>query len=375
MTAPTEQGVLVLDEHGDRKWGSKTAHIGKQYLANLGKIDTGVVSVTSLWADERVYSPLHVEPYTPAHHFTRGKNDPAFRTKLTIAVELVRRALKAGIPFRAVVADCFYGEDQGVQQGIRDLGVGYVLALKPSHAWWHAVGTIGSLQEAAEAAGWKGATAPGSWVQLERSFRDGHTETWWALEVDVGPYGPEKSMRAVVATTDPATLPEHHTWYLTTTLPAPGAARAAEAGALPAADLAEIVRLYGLRNWIEQSYKQIRGALGWSEYQVRSDRAIRRHWTLVCCAFSFCWASQCQVAEEGALAAPTVTASPQDAIPPPSSATEERGENEGDAAPTSVYLAGGTAGGAGLAGALDHAQALLARMVDTAPASSTPAPP
>ncbi|HET8852259.1 MAG TPA: hypothetical protein VFN02_07010, partial [Ktedonobacteraceae bacterium] len=22
---------------------------------------------------------------------------------------------------------------------------------------------------------------------------------------------------------------------------------------------------------------------------VRSDKAIRRHWQLVCCAFSFCW--------------------------------------------------------------------------------------
>jgi hypothetical protein len=29
--------------------------------------------------------------------------------------------------------------------------------------------------------------------------------------------------------------------------------------------------------------------LGWADFQVRSDRAIRRHWTLVCCAFSFCW--------------------------------------------------------------------------------------
>src|SRR5919199_1235693 len=76
VTAPTEQGVLVIDEHGDRKWGSKTAHIGKQYLANLGKIDTGVVSVTSLWADEQLYYPLHIEPYTPAHHFEKGKADP-----------------------------------------------------------------------------------------------------------------------------------------------------------------------------------------------------------------------------------------------------------------------------------------------------------
>ena len=38
------------------------------------------------------------------------------------------------------------------------------------------------------------------------------------------------------------------------------------------------MRLYGLRQWVEQSYKQTKYALGWHEYQVRSDRAIRRHW-------------------------------------------------------------------------------------------------
>ncbi len=106
VTAPTADGVLVIDEHGDRKWGSKTAHIGKQYLANLGKIDTGVVSVTSLWADEHLSYPLHVEPGTlwvsPAHHFEQGKADPDFRTKLAMALELVRQAVNAGIPFRAV---------------------------------------------------------------------------------------------------------------------------------------------------------------------------------------------------------------------------------------------------------------------------------
>jgi SRSO17 transposase len=73
-TAPNGQGVLVIDEHGDRKRGHRTAHIGKQYLANLGKIDTGVVSVTSLWADEGVYYPLDFEPYTPADYFARSAN-------------------------------------------------------------------------------------------------------------------------------------------------------------------------------------------------------------------------------------------------------------------------------------------------------------
>ena len=80
-TAPREGGALLIDETGDRKDGKKTAHIGKQYLGGIGKIDNGVVSVSSLWADERIYYPLEVEPYTPAHHFSEGKADPEFRTK------------------------------------------------------------------------------------------------------------------------------------------------------------------------------------------------------------------------------------------------------------------------------------------------------
>jgi hypothetical protein len=31
--------------------------------------------------------------------------------------------------------------------------------------------------------------------------------------------------------------------------------------------------------------------LGWADFQVRSDAAIRRHQALICCAFSFCWAA------------------------------------------------------------------------------------
>jgi len=230
-TAPDERGVLVIDEHGDRKWGRKTAHVGRQYLANLGKTDSGVVSVTSLWADERVYWPLGYEPYTPKHHFATGKADPAFRTKLAIAGELVAAAVADGLPFRAVVADSFYGEDAGFRQRLHESAIGYVLALRPSHTWWHQIGTVGALWEAAELAGWRGANAPGAWVAVERRFRDGHAERWWALEVEAGPYGPTRGLRAVVATTDPAALPDHATWYLATNLPATDA------------DLAEVVRI------------------------------------------------------------------------------------------------------------------------------------
>jgi SRSO17 transposase len=122
-TVPHEKGVLVIDEHGDRKWGKHTAHVGRQWLANIGKTESGVVSVSSLLADEKIYYPVDVEPYTPAHHFEGAKNDPAFRTKLKIASQLVEKALQRSIPFRAVEADSFYGEDEGFEQRLSELRV------------------------------------------------------------------------------------------------------------------------------------------------------------------------------------------------------------------------------------------------------------
>ena len=351
-SAPEEDGVLVIDEHGDRKWGKHTAHVGRQWLANIGKTENGVVSVTSLWADEEVYYPLEVEPYTPKHHFKGGKTDPAFRTKLQIAGRLVERSVGMGVPFRAVVADSFYGEDRGFKRSLEGLGVAYVLSLKKSHSWWHAPGTIGALWEDALGAGWESAEEPGRWRKAVRTFRDGHRQEWWALEAEAGPYGTERSKRALVVTTDPEGLPDLATWYLTTNLPAPGSGRENESDLAPAG-VEEVVRLYGLRMWVEQSYKQVKHALGWSDYQARSDIAIRRHWWLVCLAFSFCWWAYGRSPTEGPIQS-------ENGVVPVDLAG--RGKKEGD-----EILAGGVEGGEGVAGTVGDAMALLGGVLRAAP--------
>jgi SRSO17 transposase len=130
-TRPQAQGVLVLDDTGDRKAGTKTDHVARQYLGSVGKIDNGIVAVTTVWADERVYYPLHLQPYTPAGRLPRGKADPAFRTKPQRAAGLVDAAVAAGVSFRAVVADCFYGDHEGFVEALDRAERPYVLALKP----------------------------------------------------------------------------------------------------------------------------------------------------------------------------------------------------------------------------------------------------
>jgi len=368
LTTPDAHGVLVIDESGDRKDGTKTAHVGRQYLANMGTTDNGVVSVSSLWADERVYYPLEVEPYTPAHWFVQGKADPTFRTKPQIAVELIERAVAAQWPFRAVVADAFPGENETFHSGLHRLQVGFVVALKRSHAWWRPIEDVGSLLEVAAEAHWDGPAQPGAWERVVRRFRDGHTEDWWAVEVVARPYGPDKPHRAVVVTTDPQHLPALTTWNLLTNLPAPGSTRAATSRFAPAR-LAEIVRLYGLRMWVEQSYKQVKHALGWAEYQVRSDVAIRRHWALVWCAFSFCWWHLRHGAVDEPVGQLDADVPASEAVAPKDGGGRGKKSGGSRQATSRRVLASSIEEGASLVGAVAHARTVLARVVAAAPAA------
>lgn len=141
-TRPHDGGVIVIDETGDCKDGTKTAHVAHQYLGLVGRIANGIVSVTSLWADEAVYYPLHFAPYTPAKRLPKGEDDPAFPTKPQLAVELVDASVEAGFTFRVVVADCLYGEHPAMQTAL-----------------------------------WDSPRVPGGWTAVVRRLRDGHRET------------------------------------------------------------------------------------------------------------------------------------------------------------------------------------------------------
>jgi hypothetical protein len=368
QTSPHKRGVLVIDETGDRKDGKATDHVGYQYLGSIGRIANGIVSVSSVWADERVYHPLDVEPYTPAKRLEKGRSDPAFRTKPQIAVELVERAREASIPFRAVVADCLYGENPDFESALWRTGVPYVLSLRPHKGRWAEEEAAHTPEEAAQRMRWGGPEAPGDWESIVRTFKDGHTEKWWAVEVStlVG-YGPEKSIRLVAVTTDPQTLPANSTWYLMTNLPAPDSRRAQEESPFEEADLCEVVRIYGLRQWVEQSYRQIKGELGFSDFQVRRDHAIRRHWELVLCAFSFCWWAYNTRENDTAFIDPLADAQPADAQPVSEEAGEKRTQRrEGD----SSVMASGSTASKRMAGPVGNAVALLEGVVEGAPTAT-----
>jgi len=112
---------------------------------------------------------------------------------------------------------------------------------------------------------------------------------------------------------------------------------------------------------VKQAYKQTKHALSWSQYQVHDDVAMRRHWQLVCCAFSFCWRRQSR--DAGSDAPQAIDEAEQ----PVADAATGRGENTPPA--SAGVLAGGTARRARLAGTMGTAPALLAGVVVAPPAA------
>lgn len=44
----------------------------------------------------------------------------------------------------------YLGEDVTVREYLHEKGIGFVMALKPSHSWWHLAGEPGSLHEIAQ---------------------------------------------------------------------------------------------------------------------------------------------------------------------------------------------------------------------------------
>src|SRR6266511_3928086 len=118
-TAAHAGGVLVVDDSGDRKDGHATAHVARQYLGSVGKTDNGIVAVPTLWADERVYYPLHVVPYTPAGRLPGGGRGAVCRG----GGRLFLRSERDGHPGRCAGAGRV-AVRAGAQAAHEDLGTG-----------------------------------------------------------------------------------------------------------------------------------------------------------------------------------------------------------------------------------------------------------
>ena len=158
-----------------------------------------------------------------------------------------------------------------VRGELAEAGLPFVMALKPRHGTWAYGADADTPPDAARALAWDGPDDPGDWRPVVRTFRDGRTQTWYAADATLGWWGPDGfSPRPCGGGRRRTRAPCPGQGDLVPTPPTcPGpAARAGADSPHPAAGLAEIVRIYGIRHWIEQGYK--RSKTSWAGPTSRS---------------------------------------------------------------------------------------------------------
>ena len=218
--------------------------------------------VTSQWSEGTRSVPL-------------GKKDPRFRTKPELAWELIEEARALGIPFRLVVADCLYDEHPTLEARLWREHIPYVMAIRPSRGTWQLVEdeTNPPAFTPHEAA----LRHPlDQWQRTVRRDSHGQDLVRSVAELALPPdYGPDRPVRLIAASEDPAHLTPASTWYLTTSLP------------LAECSTEQVYERYRLRDWIEHYDKPAKHELGWADFPVRPAKAILRHWHLVMLAYTF----------------------------------------------------------------------------------------
>jgi SRSO17 transposase len=137
-------GVLVVDETGFLKKGTKSAGVQRQYSGTAGRIENCQVGVFLAYASPKGRALVDRELYLPKEWASAPDRRAeaqvpervVFATKPQLAQQLLARAVDAQLPAGWVTADEVYGGDARLRAFLEEHDLGYVLAVKATQPLW-----------------------------------------------------------------------------------------------------------------------------------------------------------------------------------------------------------------------------------------------
>ena len=140
------QAVLVIDETGFLKKGTKSVGVARQYCGTAGRIENCQIGVFLAYASPRGHAFLDRALYLPkawAEDAARREEagippEVGFATKGELAQTMLARAFAAEVPAAWVTGDEVYGNDGDLRRWLEGEQRPYVLAVARSHPVWHA---------------------------------------------------------------------------------------------------------------------------------------------------------------------------------------------------------------------------------------------
>jgi len=285
--------VLVLDETGFLKKGTKSVGVQRQYSGTAGKVENCQLGVFLAYVTARGHVLLDRRLYLPQgwaedpDRRARAHVPPAvtFATMPQLGLAMLDHAQAQGVVAAWVTADERYGGDPAFRAALEARGQRYVLAVPCTTPVWPTgtrvvarpdgvqvlrAPTPDPVPVAAEVATWP----PEAWQRLAvAAGAKGPREYDWAaarVPVSAGGWpGPECWLLARRSVSDPTEV----AYYL--------------AHAPADTPLRTLARVAAQRWPVEQCFEEAKGEAGLDQYEVRGWPSWHRHITLAMLAHAF----------------------------------------------------------------------------------------
>lgn len=259
-------GVLVVDETGFLKKGTKSVGVARQYSGTAGRIENCQIGVFLGYATSRGRALLDRALYLPKE-WTEDRQrcreagvprEVRFATKLVLARQMIERALAAGVPVRWVTADSIYGSDYAFRSALEERRLGYVVGVRTDF-----MVRIGLRQH-----------------RVKILLADVPATAWHRLSCGAGAKGPRLYDWAVTMTNSPEPWKYARWLLIRRSVSDPTEVAYFACGGPPETTLEDLVRVAGARWSIEECFELAKGDCGLDEYEVRSWRGWHRHTVL-----------------------------------------------------------------------------------------------
>jgi SRSO17 transposase len=261
--------VLVLDETGFVKKGTRSVGVQRQYSGTAGRVENCQIGVFLGYASGKGHALIDRALYLPEGWAgDAGRRAEAgvpaavaFVTKPKLGRAMLERALDAGVPCAWVTGDSVYGADHALRRAIEARRRGYVLGV-----------TSGQRLGGRRVDAWAAGVPPGCWHRLSagEGAKGPRLYGWAFLPYRGGaPAGWAKGLLVRRKLDEPDEL----AFYLTL--------------APEGTTLADLVRVAGSRWTIEACFEAAKGEVGLDEYEVRSWTGWYRHVTLAMLAHAY----------------------------------------------------------------------------------------
>ncbi len=262
---------LIVDDSGHRKSGNFTAGVGRQYIGEIGKTDNGNVVVTTHLYDGKKSLPLDIELYQHGNSLPEGKKDPEFKKKPTLALELIDKSLTRGYRPGIVLVDSSYGNNTSFLKELEERKLNYIggIAKNRNILFKDSAGKTDTIRIDEYA----------QWICSEEfkkiQIPGEKPRTVWVaiIEVEISKLIGQRKIAIVMSA--PVFEDAEDIDYLVTNVEGEKVTEE------------WIIETYGQRNWVEVFYREAKGWLGLSEYQVREKKSLERHFILVFYAYTF----------------------------------------------------------------------------------------